>query len=216
MCLPIFRDPCLSHMMKAVGMAAAGGAGQESVSVRMLVLHHEWWNSRKSVHYLPFQKVMVKHLKRNLSGKYFVCWWKWFAFLTLLPYQSQFSRCAIKTRRCGSFSWISRLALVQMSCQYIGETSKDSTLVSWWVQRGKTKIVDRGLCFWRWFFVLDSLHGALWWLINPLGSDFPLWAPKTYKVSKIFSWVKFPKSTCGTYNKIRQVINWIFKINIFC
>lgn len=62
------------------------GPGRKSVSVRMLVFHHGWWNSRKSLDYLPFQKVMVKHLKRNLSGKYFVCWWRWFAFLTLLPY----------------------------------------------------------------------------------------------------------------------------------
>lgn len=97
--------------------------------------------------------------------------------------------------------------LLQMICQCIEETSKDSTLVSWWVQREAKQRLWTEACTFAGgsFFVLDSLHRALWWLINPLDSDFPLRAPKTSEVSKISSRVKFPKCTVLVVCTIRPV-----------
>lgn len=62
---------------------------------------------------------------------------------------------------------------------------KGDTCVCWWVERGDAKTVDRSLCIWQHFLVLESPCRALpWWLIILLGSDVPLWAPKISSVKK--------------------------------
>lgn len=126
---------------------------------------------------LPLGKVIVQHLKCKPS---WICVWivnilyaggetSLFTLLSKFPRQNRWSWCEAETQQV-VIAWAGfRKFVLQMNCQYIEETSKDSTLVYWWVQRGKTKTVYRGLCFWQWFFVLDSLVGVLWWLINPLG-----------------------------------------------
>lgn len=160
--------------MKAVRKGAWEATGQEMCISSKIGLCDKCWNRSTS---RPLRQVIVQLLKCKPS------WiWVWivnilyaggettlFTLLSLFPRQNQWSWCEAETQQV-VIAWAGfRNFLLQMNCQYIEETSKDSTLEYWWVQRGKTKAVYRGLCFWQWFFVLDSLVGVLWWLINPLG-----------------------------------------------